>query len=133
MPTSQEISTDRKAISAVSGTAPQEHVGDALGAEEGAAEIALGDVLHPGEVLHPERVAEAQLAHVVGALFVGKLGEALRPEDSDQGVARQDAHDHEHHDRHADHGQRPKHQSAGDVAIHLASNAASLRPSNPGH
>ena len=58
--------------------------------------------------------------HVAGALLLGELGEALRPEDRDQRIAGQDAHDHEDHDRHADHGQRAERQPAGDVAIHDA-------------
>ena len=119
MPTSHDSTTDRKAICGGQRPAPQDHVGDALGAEEGAAEIAARDVLHPAPVLQPQRIAEAERGHVVGALGLAELGEALRPEDGDQRIAGQDAHHHEHDDRDADDRQRTKDQTTQDVAEHL--------------
>ncbi len=101
-------------------TAPQDHVGNAFGAKERAAEIAAQDILHPGQVLHPERVAQTELRHVVGAILVAELGEAFRPEDRDQRIAGQDAHHHEDHDRDGHDRQRPEAQAPGDVAIHGA-------------
>ena len=98
--------------------AAQDHLADAFGAEERAAEIAAGDVSDPGEILHHERVAQPELRHVVGALRFAELGKAFRAEDGDQRIAGQDAQDHEDDDRDADHRQRAEGQSADDVAVH---------------
>src|SRR6185312_12652588 len=99
-------------------SAPQQHVGDAFGTEERPAEIAVEDVADPASVLHNQRIAEAQLLHVAGALLDGEFGQAFRPEDGDEGIARQDTQHHEHQDRHGNDRDRTKGQTTGDVTVH---------------
>ena len=52
MPTIHDSTTEISAISAVSGPAARDHLGDAFGAEERVAETAAGDVADPVQVLH---------------------------------------------------------------------------------
>ena len=56
----------------------RDHLGDAFGAEERAAETAGHDVAEPAQILHDQRVAEPELSHVAGAIGLAELGEALR-------------------------------------------------------
>src|SRR5207248_11236930 len=94
------------------------HVGDALGAEKGAAEIAAHDVAEPMEILHDERIAETEIGHVAGALDLGEFGEALGAKNRDKRVARQDPQDGEDDDRDPEHRQPAEHQPPHDIAVH---------------
>ena len=82
------------------------------------AQVAAGDVAQPGEILNPEGIAETELGHVVCTLLVGKLGVALRPEDGDQWIAGQNAHQDENDDRDTDDRDRSKHQTTHHIAEH---------------
>ena len=106
------------AISAVSG--PRRSIMSATLSERKneRPKIAAQDVLHPVQVLHPQRVAQAEVSHVVRALVLGELGEALGAEDRDQRIAGQDTHHDEDHDRDADHRNHPEGEPTDDVAVH---------------
>ena len=99
-------------------TAPQQHVGDALGAEKGAAEVAAHDVAEPMEVLHDEWIAETEIGHVAGALGLGQLGEALGAKNRDKRIPRQDPQDGEDNDRDAEDRQPAEYQPPHDIAVH---------------
>ena len=118
MPTSHENITDRKAICAVSG--PRRRIISATLSERKKERPNRRGRCRCTQlqILQPQRIAQTELGHVVGALLVGELGEALRPEDGDQWIAGQDAHQDEHDDRNADDRDRTEHQTTHDVAEH---------------
>ena len=121
MPTSQDSTTESRAISAVSG--PRRRIISATLSERknDRPKLPRRMSLDPAQVLHHSGIAQAELRHVAGALFLGELGQALRAEDRDQWIAGQDAHHHEDDDRYADHGKRAERKPARNVAVQGAS------------
>ena len=69
MPTSHDSTTDISGDLRGQRSAPHDHLGDAFGAEERMAEAAGQDVADPAQVLHDQRIAQAKLRHVAGALL----------------------------------------------------------------
>src|SRR6266481_2523334 len=105
IPTIHDKVTDNSALRRQR-PAPQDHLGDAFGAEERMPEAAARDIPDPAQVLHDQRVAQTELRHITGALSFAELGVALRAEDRHERVARQNPQHEEDDDRNADHGER---------------------------
>ncbi len=70
------------------------------------------------QVLHRQRVAQAEVSHVARALGLADPGEALGAEDRHQRIARQDTQHDEDDDRDADHRNHPEGEPTDDVAVH---------------
>ena len=118
MPTSHDSTTEMAAISAVSG--PRRAIMSATLSDRKNEwpRLPRQDVADPAEVLHHQRIAQAELRHVAGARLGRELGEAFRAEDGDQRVARQDAQHEEHDDGNAEHRDRTEGETTQDVAVH---------------
>src|SRR5215471_8937865 len=82
------------------------------------AEATAQYVADPAQILHDQRVAQAKLRHVAGALFRCQLGEPLGAEYGDQGIAGQNAQHEEHDDRDAEDRECAERKATNDIAVH---------------